>query len=214
MMKTCSLYAIFPVAVLLIFSLLPAETALAQSHNWYPLEGEGSPVERHENALVRAGDMFVLIGGRGMKPVDLYNTQTGEWSQGAQPPFEIHHAQAVELDGLVYVAGALTGGWPYERPISHVLIYDPVEDVWELGPEIPANRRRGAAGVVVYDKKIYIVCGIINGHTSGWVGWLDEFDPATNTWRILPDAPRTRDHLHAAVIEDQLFVSGGRRSGY
>lgn len=186
----------------------------AQSAGWHALEGAGEAQERHENGLVMAGDKLILLGGRGMKAVDIYDTRTKQWSRGAQPPLEIHHMQAVALDGLVYVVGAFTGSWPYETPLSNILIYDPLQDSWAIGPEIPANRRRGAAGVVIYQDKIYVVNGIINGHTSGWVHWLDEFDPATNQWRSLPDAPRARDHVHAAVIGDKLYVAGGRRSGY
>ncbi|MCG2588961.1 Kelch repeat-containing protein [Rhodohalobacter sulfatireducens] len=196
-----------------ILAFFPTQVT-AQTYNWHTLEAYGSATERHENALVQAGNKFILIGGRGMKPVDIYDTQTNEWTEGAQPPFEIHHIQAVELHGLVYVVGAMTGGWPYETPLSHILIYDPVLDKWGTGPEIPENRRRGAAGTVVYNGKIYVACGIINGHTSGWVSWLDEFDPKTNLWRELPNAPRSRDHLHAAVVDDKLVVAGGRRSGY
>jgi hypothetical protein len=197
----------------LVIAFFPIQT-VAQSYNWYSLEASESATERHENALVRAGNKFILLGGRGMKPIDIYNTQTKEWTEGAQPPFEIHHIQAVELDGLVYVVGAMSGGWPYETPLSHILIYDPVLDKWAIGPEIPQDRRRGAAGTVVYDGKIYVVCGIINGHTSGWVSWLDEFDPKTNEWRTLPNAPRARDHLDAALIDDKLVVAGGRQSGF
>lgn len=198
----------------LLLTLTWANEAKSQNHNWHALEAEGTPQERHENALVRAGDYFILLGGRGMKSVDLVDTQTGEWSQGARPPFEIHHFQAVELNGLVYIMGAFTGGWPHETPLSHILIYDPVLDSWGIGPKIPPGRRRGAAGAVVYKDKIYLANGIINGHSSGWVSWLDEFDPETNSWRVLPNAPRERDHFHAAVIDDKLYVAGGRRSGY
>lgn len=205
---------------LLTFLFLPflflavSTQSMAQSGSWQELEATGEAQERHENALVRAGDKFILLGGRGMKAVDVYDTQKKEWSRGAQPPLEIHHVQAVSLDGLVYVIGAFTGPWPYETPISNILIYDPLLDSWAIGPEIPADRRRGAAGVVTYNDKIYVVNGIVNGHTSGWVSWLDEFDPATNKWRRLPNAPRERDHVHAAVIDDKLYVAGGRRSGY
>lgn len=209
-MKTKSLFLSL---LFLIISLYPLQT-VAQTYNWHSLEFEGIATERHENALVRAGNKFILLGGRGMKPIDIYDTQTQEWTEGAQPPFEIHHIQAVELDGLVYVVGAMSGGWPYETPLSHILIYDPVLNKWAIGPEIPENRRRGAAGTVVYDGKIYVVCGIINGHTSGWVSWLDEFDSKTNEWRTLPNAPRSRDHLHAAVVDNKLVVAGGRQSGY
>lgn len=187
---------------------------MAQSVSWHLIESKGNAEERHENGLVDAGDKFILLGGRGMKPVDIYDTQEKTWTRGAQPPIEIHHMQAVSLNGLVYVVGAFTGPYPYETPLTNILIYDPLLDIWAIGPEIPAERRRGAAGVVVYNNKIYVVNGIINGHTSGWVHWLDEFDPATNQWQKLPDAPRARDHVHAAVIGNKLYVAGGRRSGY
>ncbi len=110
--------------------------------------------------------------------------------------------------------GGLTGNWPSETPLSHIYIYDPLIDKWLTGPEIPPHRQRGAAGVAVYNDKIYLVCGIVNGHTSGWVPWLDEFDPATNSWKELPDAPRARDHFQAAVVDDKLVATGGRKSGY
>lgn len=197
-----------------VFILTFTQNLNAQTYNWHSLEAEGSATERHENALLKAGNKFILIGGRGLKAIDIYDTQTKEWTEGTQPPFEIHHIQAVELDGLVYVVGAMTGGWPYETSLSHILIYDPVLDEWAIGPEIPEERRRGAAGAVVYNDKIYVACGIINGHTSGWVNWFDEYNPKTNEWRKLPDAPRARDHLHAAVADNKLVVAGGRRSGY
>jgi N-acetylneuraminic acid mutarotase len=196
--------------------LLPGQAwaQSAGSASWHALEEEGEAQERHENALVKVGNKIVLLGGRGMKALDIYDTREKTWSRGSMPPLEIHHMQAVSLHGLVYVMGAFTGAYPYETPLSHILIYDPLLDTWAVGPEIPEDRRRGAAGVVTYKDKIYVVNGIINGHTSGWVQWLDEYDPATNKWQKLPDAPRARDHVHAAVIDDKLYVAGGRRSGY
>src|SRR5690606_13506186 len=111
------------------------------------LTGEGTPHERHENALATSGNKLILIGGRGEKPVDIYDLTEKKWSKGAQPPMEIHHMQAVSLGGLIYILGGFTGSWPFETPISHVLIYDATEDKWTIGSEIPEDRRRGAAGV-------------------------------------------------------------------
>ena len=195
---------------LFLFSALAVH---AQTPTWNDLPVKGEAQERHENAMAIVGNNIILIGGRGNKTLDILNTETLEWSQGAQPPFEIHHFQAVVIDGLLYVIGAFTGGWPHETPLSHVLIYDVTEDIWITGEKIPENRRRGAAGVAIYNKKIYLVNGIINGHTSGWVNWFDEYDPYNNTWKVLPDAPVARDHFQAVVVEDQLYIAGGRRSG-
>ncbi len=186
---------------------------MGQNNSWQELPATGEPEARHENALVAVGNKILLIGGRGEKPIDIYDASTQTWSQGAQPPFEVHHLQAVELDGLVYALGGFTGSWPHETPLSHVLIYDITENFWAIGPEIPKHRRRGAAGVVAHNSKIYLINGIINGHTSGWVNWLDEFDPYTNTWRELPNAPQARDHFQATVIDNKIYVAGGRRSG-
>jgi N-acetylneuraminic acid mutarotase len=81
------------------------------------------------------------------------------------------------------------------------------------GPEIPLARRRGSAGLVVHDDKFYVVGGNTIGHNGGYVAWFDEYDPTTGVWTPLADAPRARDHFHAAVANGKLYVMGGRLSG-
>lgn len=202
------------VQIQLIFCLLLASLSLSAQGKWQTPEAVNSPVPRHENAFVKVGDKFYLLGGRGIKAVGIFDPATKTWSEGAPVPLEISHFQAVSHLGLIYVMGGLVGGWPSETPLTHILIYNPLTDNWLIGPEIPVHRQRGAAGTVAYNDKIYLVCGIVNGHTSGWVPWLDEFDPATNKWTELQDAPRARDHIQVAVVNDRLVVAGGRKSGY
>jgi large repetitive protein len=182
------------------------------SGRWEMLPAAELPTPRHENGYVRVGDRFYLVGGRGTRPVEIFDPATGEWSGGATPPVEMHHFQAVEFEGMIYVLGALTGGWPTEPPVPDIYIYDPAADRWSQGPSIPADRRRGAAGAVVHEGQIYLVGGIQNGHTSGHVAWLDVFDPRAGTWRRLADAPRARDHFHAGILDGKLYVAGGRLS--
>lgn len=106
----------------------------------------------------------------------------------------------------------MNGGYPHEVPLPNMYVFNPVSNKWSVGASIPQARRRGSAGAVVYKNKIYLVAGITDGHWAGWVPWFDEYDPATNTWRTLPDAPRSRDHFHATVVNDKLYLAGGRRS--
>ena len=189
-----------------------SEEAAADTAQWKTVATQNQPTARHENAFTELDGKFYLIGGRGMKPVDIYDPATQTWSTGAQPPLEMHHFQAVPYQGKIYVMGAFTGGYPDETPIPHVYTYDPASDRWEQGAEIPEARRRGAAGVVVHDDQFYIVCGIRNGHLGDYKDWLDAYDPATDTWTELPDAPHTRDHFQAVVADGKIYAAGGRNS--
>ncbi|WP_347158799.1 malectin domain-containing carbohydrate-binding protein [Pontibacter chitinilyticus] len=174
----------------------------------------GTPVGREENAYVQVGSKFYLIGGRGIKPVQVYDPATKVWANKANTPMELHHFQAVAVDGLIYVIGAFTGSYPSETPVPNVYIYNPLTDKWYKGPVIPSARRRGSAGAVLRDGKIYLAGGIVNGHRSGFVNWFDVYDPRDNTWQTLPNAPRTRDHFQAGIIGNKLYLAGGRRTSY
>ena len=172
----------------------------------------GLPTSREENSFVDAGDKFYLLGGRGINPVQVFNPANKTWADKMPPPVEINHFQAITLGGLIYTPGAFTGAFPHEKPVSKIYMYNPTSDKWMNGATIPVARRRGAAGAVAYKNKIYLVCGITDGHYAGWVKWFDEYDPLTNTWKTLPDAPRARDHFHAVIVNDKLYVTGGRLS--
>lgn len=194
----------------------PADASAAhQERAWTThVPAHGVPTARHENAMAGVDGRLYLLGGRGERPLDIFDPATDTWRQGAAPPFEIHHVQAVTHDGLLYVVGALTGDYPEEQSLSHVLVYDPVADRWSEGPEVPEHRRRGAAGVVVHEGRIYLVGGNTRGHMSGYVPWMDVLDLATGQWRELADAPHARDHFHAVVIDGLLYAAGGRLSSH
>ena len=194
------------------FAIALALASAAFGAEWQSVHPEGQPRERHECAFVESSGKLYLIGGRGEKPVNVYDPYTNRWSDAARPPIEIHHFQPVALGGKIYVMGALTGKYPHETPIENVLIFDAAANRWSEGPAIPKDRRRGAAGAVAYLGNIYMVAGIQDGHWDGHVKWFDVFDPKTGEWSLLPDAPRPRDHFQAAVVDGKVYVAGGRLS--
>ena len=187
-------------------------TAVAVEGTWQTLDPKGRPHPRHEAAFVECDGKFYLLGGRRIQPVDIYDPKTNSWSQGKEPPVEIHHFQSVVWQGRIILAGAMTGKYPRETALPRLVIYDPAADEWTYGAEIPEDRRRGGAGSVIADGKLYLVAGIINGHWDGHVAWLDAFDLKTGEWTQLPDAPHMRDHFQASEIKGKLYAAGGRRS--
>ncbi|WP_375583172.1 Kelch repeat-containing protein [Cyclobacterium xiamenense] len=192
---------------LLWLPLLPAK-----AQEWQTLNPENTCTERHECAGAAVGGKFYLMGGRGQKPVEMYDPSRGSWELRGAAPFEMHHFQAVAYRDKIYVMGAFTGGYPHETPVAHVYIYDPATDTWSKSHEIPEARRRGAAGVAVYRDKFYLLGGAQDGHWADNRDYLDEYDPKTGEWKSLPPMPRVRDHFQAVVLDDRLYAVGGRRS--
>ncbi len=183
---------------------------------WVDKDEDETYTPRHENSFVQAGDKFYLMGGReSAQTVDIYDYTSDSWeSLVNSAPFEFNHFQAVEYQGLIWVIGAFkTNTFPSETVAEFVWAFDPADQIWIQGPAIPAARRRGSGGLVVYNNKFYLVGGNDQGHSGGFVPWFDEYDPATGTWTTLTDAPRARDHFHATLIGDKLYAAGGRLSG-
>lgn len=181
--------------------------------SWTQPGYKGSFEKRHEAGFVRLGDLFYLIGGRGVDAVGIYNPETGRWSSDEAPPFQVNHFQPVVVDGEIWIAGGMTGSYPSEEGLERILIYNAESDAWRDGPTIPESRRRGSCGAVYHEGYLYMVSGIVNGHISGWVKWLDRYDVANDTWTKLADAPTARDHFHSVISDGKIWNVAGRQSG-
>jgi len=184
--------------------------------SWTDKDENEDYTARHENSFVQAGDKFYLMGGReSSRTVDIYDYTSDSWTSLVDSaPFEFNHFQAIEYQGLIWVIGAFsTNAFPNEVPANNIWMFNPATQEWIQGPQIPTNRRRGSAGLVVYNDKFYVIGGNTDGHDGGFVAQFDEFDPTTGIWTPLTDAPRARDHFAAAVIGDKLYAAGGRLSG-
>lgn len=179
---------------------------------WQTVVCNGHLHPRHEAAFIAVGDQLYLLGGRRIQPTDICDTTTLTWREGKAPPVETHHFQPVVWEGKIWLPGAMTGGFPHETGLDQIPIYDSATDTWSQGPALPVERRRGGTGAVIHDGKLYVICGIIDGHWSGHVAWLDVLDLKTGQWSRLPDAPHARDHFQAAMIDGKIYVAGGRRS--
>jgi N-acetylneuraminic acid mutarotase len=163
--------------------------------------------------MVVCKNKFYLIGGRGINPVNVFNPESNTWEAKSKTPLEMHHFQAVSYKGVIYVI-AMTGKYPRETPLPNIWLYYPETDTWKKGPEIPENRRRGGAGVSIYQDKIYITCGIDFGHTSGTNNYFDSYDLKTGEWEVLTKAPHIRDHFSTVVVNDKLYCIGGRNTSF
>ena len=169
--------------------------------------------QRHEAGGVAVDGRLYLLGGRGVRPLEVYDPATRRWQNlGTLPEAirEIHHFQPVAVGRRIYIVGALRCCYPREPVERTVHVYDTVAREWSTAGEMPLERARGSAATVVRDGLIYVLGGNRLGHDGGSVDWFDVFDPASGEWRTLPDAPNARDHFTAGIAGGRLIAAGGR----
>eukprot|EP00178_Gracilaria_changii_P025646 TRINITY_DN78960_c0_g1_i1.p1 TRINITY_DN78960_c0_g1~~TRINITY_DN78960_c0_g1_i1.p1 ORF type:complete len:550 (-),score=62.40 TRINITY_DN78960_c0_g1_i1:186-1835(-) len=194
------------------FDALPTMTSGVWSNVEY---NAGAPTPRHEACALFAGGLVYNIGGRGKKPISVYDPLTKTWTSKTGPPVEINHVQCVHYENQIWMGGSWYGQFPMEKEHEVMWVYDIATDSWSQKTALAEGRRRGGGAFVVYEGKMYLSHGAIGGHGPHAVstGLLDVYDPKTDSWTALSPAPNARDHTTGTVINGKLCVGGGRDGG-
>lgn len=197
-------------------SLTPKSPPLVGSGLFRTVPAIGRPRARHEACAVMVAGKVYLIGGRRRNPVDVFDPTSRVWTRKRTPPVEIHHMQCLSyLDRFVYIGGSWHGGYPKERTHDKTFVYDTVTDAWTTKAGLPPTRRRGGGAFVLYQGKMYLAMGNRGGHGrhATTLGEFDSYDPQTDTWTKLQEAPFPRDHVGGAIVDGKLCIGGGRDGG-
>lgn len=123
-----------------------------------------TPVHWYASAVV--DKKIYILGGRDFSLnimynlTQIYDTETDTWSYGASIPTNLSLAAAGATTGemaptRIYVIGGFTS-FDYEA-VSLNYVYDPVEDVWNMGTSMPTPRY--SLGVAVMNDTLYAIGG-------------------------------------------------------
>lgn len=146
---------------------------------------------------------------------EVYDPETDTWETLTPMPTARNHAAVGVVDGMIYVIGGRLGAAFITRASNTdiVEVYDPDTDQWgALRAPMPTARSALAAGT--HDGKIYVAGGEVQTpNMLGAFRAFEAYDPASNSWSILPPIPFPR-HGHAGGIVDGRFhvVSGDVQS--
>lgn len=154
-----------------------------------------------------------------------YDTPSSKWATLRQMPEPAHHIMATEHGGKIYIFGGFTLP-PKQKlqwqPTASAWVYDPATDRYTALAPLP--RPRGAGYAVMVGNKIYVIGGVASDPTASatepiplgiagkqtCVGFVDEYDPATNTWRARASMPTPRNHYLAGVVDGKIYALNGR----
>jgi N-acetylneuraminic acid mutarotase len=141
--------------------------------------------------------------------MSLDNQQAG-WTNAAAMPTPRNHSACVTVNGLIYVIGGQNATDEYSGNIAEVDAYNPATDTWTTVASLPEGRSHTMNSTVVYNGKILVIGGEING--TPFSPDVLEYDPTANTWTKLSYAtlPQGRKSPIAGVFGNQLVVFGGQ----
>ena len=148
---------------------------------------------------------------KNLTTTDVYDISTNTWTSGAPMALGRNHAFAGTVGGKIYVIGgriahAFAGA---SQPTDVVEEYDPATNSWGAQrAKMPTARSGGGWGT--YDGKIYVAGGEIA--TTSLVGAfraVEAFDPATNSWTIMPSMPMPRHGVAGATIGNRFHLVSG-----
>jgi len=167
------------------------------------------PGEKASFAMIAVdGRLYALGGEAGATDMFVYDLAAMEWSTRAAPPETARRGvAAVLLDGEIWLIGGASQG----RASARVDVYDPAEDSWRRGPDLPAPRAGHAAAVL--NGAIHV----FGGRSADLRTTLSDhlrLGPE-GRWTEAPGMISARTEAAAATLDGSIWlIGGGAGSGF
>jgi DNA-binding CsgD family transcriptional regulator len=166
---------------------------------------EPMPTARRSMAVSAFENHIYVIGGRtdvGVTNVnERYSVDSNSWSTIAEKPTPVFEVGAVVIGGKIYIPG---GRIETGDVTTNLEIYDPHQNTWERGADLPAGL--SAYAIVEFEGNIYLFGGW-NGQE--FVNWVYKYDPVQDVWEQKSSMSIPRGYSGAAVVGESIFVLGG-----
>jgi N-acetylneuraminic acid mutarotase len=160
------------------------------------------PAPRHHSMSAALGGRVYVFGGfgEGFDPWATawrFDPLANGWTELTDLPFAQGAGAAVEIEGLIYIAGGVPNGTSF-------YVYDPVDNAWTALPPMTQPREHTAA--VAFQGDMWVLGG----------RWGDEmlssteiYDPESGKWSSGPAMQEARSGFGATVLGERIFVAGG-----
>src|SRR5688572_16647022 len=167
------------------------------------------PKKLHHFGIATLDNKIYVTGGftdddfeldnKGAYVFDPLGPAGGSWAPIADLPAERAAHSSVAVGGLLYVVGGVGSD------AAALRAYNPATNTWDSGrAPLPTLREHLTAAVV--NSRIYVISG---RWSTGNVGTVEEYDPATNTWTAKTSIPTPRSGITSGVIDGKIHVTAG-----
>lgn len=144
-----------------------------------------------------------------------YNPYEDTYIRLADVPNPRYWSTCATDGSRIYIIGGGVAELSYLEATNDNQIYDPVTDSWSTGSPLPIRTWGTTRENPVINGRIYVAHGIAFPGTS-YVSFYStnyEYNPLTDSWTQRGSAAYPRDGTACGVIDNKLYVVGGRDNG-
>ena len=187
------------------------------------------PSKRGSAVAVEVGGKIYVIGGattpeggkevaisnnttaRNLTSNDVYDVASNTWSSAAPMALGRNHAFAGAVGGKIYIIGGRVAHAFVAASQNTDIVeeYDPSTNTWGAQrAKMPTARSGG--GWATFGGRIYVAGG--EAASSAMVGAfraVEAFDPATNSWTVMPSMPMPRHGVAGGVLGNKFHLVSG-----
>ncbi len=168
-------------------------------------------VPRGASGVAVVGDKIYVAGGEAAQESGTafaaFDLNTHRWERLPNLPETRTHLAAGAVNGKFYAIGGRTGGINSVR--GDVFEYDPATNLWTRKTPMPTPRG-GVAAATVNGRIIVFGGEGPSGRPERTYEQVEEYDPATDTWRSLAPMPTPRHGFYGASTGDgRVFLPAG-----
>lgn len=173
------------------------------------------PTPRADFGIGVLGGKIYVVGGYDadnenyfLGNVEVYDPATNTWTKKAPLPTPRSGLAVGVINGKLYaVGGNCDHNWE-SGCVYMVEEYNPKTDSWTVKEALPSPRSDLVVGVS--GGKLYAIGGALReGGQWYYFGNVEEFDPATNTWKNKKPMPTLRSDCALAVLGGKFYIAGG-----
>ena len=170
------------------------------------------PSARRRSAVAAANGVLYAIGGlnsagTAVKSVVAFNPSTNAWSTKAPlPAARQGFNAAAAIGGTIYLAGGKDAAAALTRTLY---AYNSSTNTWSTRANMPVASACGGSAVI--SGKLYVFSGCTRSSAGAQIAarLLHRYDPSTNLWTALHNAPVAHIDPAIGVISGKLYVVGG-----
>ena len=187
------------------------------------------PTKRGAGVSATVGETVFVLGGATVPPgatnpaihpttpqrvvgtVEEYDPKTNQWRARATMPTPRNHTTAGVVNGKIYVIGGRIGAAfiAASSNLDNVEAYDPATDTWSVPLAKMPTARSGLCGGV-HDGRVYVAGGEWqNAVEQTAYRAFEAYDPATNSWSVMPPMVLARHGVAGGVIANRFYAISG-----